>query len=245
MQVWQKHSFRLGVALFVIATLLASWKWLYHGPEYNRIYDSYYQHFYKAYISTYSPPHARLYADHYARYYAEYYTSPSYAASLRYALPEATPDSLSYPPGPIADLRTSDSGIKALKDFEGFRPRPYRDVGGKLTIGYGHLMRRGSFYTELGKTEAENLLREDIRVAEAVLKRHVQVKLSQHQFDALVSLIYNIGPGQFAESTLLRKLNKEDMDGAAAEFLRWNRVGSETVEGLISRRKKEKDMFEG
>lgn len=69
------------------------------------------------------------------------------------------------------------------------------------------------------------------------------VPLSQNQFDALVSLVYNIGETAFSNSTLLKKLNAKDYQGAADQFPRWNKGGGQVLKGLVRRRADERDLF--
>jgi lysozyme len=71
----------------------------------------------------------------------------------------------------------------------------------------------------------------------------VKAPINQNQFDALVSFVYNVGAGNFAKSTLLKKLNKADYQGAGDEFLRWNRGGGKVLNGLIRRRDAERSLF--
>ncbi|WP_312069487.1 lysozyme, partial [Acinetobacter sp.] len=71
----------------------------------------------------------------------------------------------------------------------------------------------------------------------------VKVPLSQNQFDALVSLTYNIGSTAFKNSTLLKKLNAKDYAGAADQFLRWNKGGGKVLKGLVRRREAERALF--
>lgn len=136
-------------------------------------------------------------------------------------------------------------GVALIKEFEGFSPAPYKDRGGRLTVGYGHLVRKGELLASLDEAKAESLLMQDIKLAEAIVKRNVTVQLNANQFTALVSLVYNIGEGQFMKSTLLRKLNQAKYADAADEFLRWKHVGKEEVRGLYKRRKVERELFLG
>ena len=89
------------------------------------------------------------------------------------------------------------------------------------------------------------MLTDDLLATEDAVKRLVNVPLTQGQFDALVSLTFNIGVAQFQKSTLLRKLNAGDLAGAAEEFLRWNKAGGKVAEGLVRRRVAEKGRFVG
>lgn len=218
---------------------------LYQNPEEKRLYEYYHASFYKHYTekNRLSPDQADYYARHYAHMYAAYFASPEYRLWLEFALPEASEEAFAYPNSPIADLKTSKRGIDAIKYFEGYRATPYRDAGGKMTIGYGHLLRQSEIMTGLNAAEAEKLLMQDIKLAEAILKRSVKVELSQPQFDALISLIFNIGSGQFADSTMLEHLNNNNLNAAAEEFTRWIKVGSREIDGLKTRRDYEKALF--
>lgn len=132
---------------------------------------------------------------------------------------------------------------QTIKDHEGLKLTAYKDGGGVWTIGYGHTgadVREG---LTIPLSEAERLLTRDLRVAEGHVNRLVQVKLTQNQFDALVSLVYNIGGGAFEASTLLRMLNAGDYEGAASQFPRWNKDNGKVVDGLTNRRAKERELF--
>lgn len=144
-------------------------------------------------------------------------------------------------------LSTSSDGIRAITESEGLRLKAYQDGAGVWTIGYGHTAtaREGM---EIGPSEAERLLRLDLREAEDVVNRRVEVDLKQNQFDALVSLVYNIGGGAFSNSALLRLLNSGDYVGAAEQLPRWNKItvaGKKVADrGLTKRRARERAMFE-
>ena len=143
----------------------------------------------------------------------------------------------------------SDKGIALLKGFEGLRLKAYQDIGGVWTIGYGHTSAAGGMgvYKDLTITyeQAEQLLKDDLaRMTYPVIERLVKVPLTQGQFDALASFIYNLGEGQVSNSTLLRLLNNKDYSGASNEFGRWVYVGSIKVDGLIRRRNSERELFD-
>lgn len=142
-------------------------------------------------------------------------------------------------------MRTSEAGIELIKEFEGFEPEPYLDVGGLGTIGYGHLIRKGEHFTRLTETEATHLLVKDITYAENCIEQHVTAELEQYEFDALVSFIYNLGCGNFARSTLRKMLNAENFANASNEFVKWNRVNGKVIKGLVRRRAAERAMFRG
>lgn len=140
----------------------------------------------------------------------------------------------------------SNKGIELIRKFEGLRLKPYYDAVGKLTIGYGHVIRKDEHFPldeAITEEKAENLLIEDLKHVEAVIQRIVTYPLSEGQFDALASFIFNLGEGNFAKSTLLKKLNAGDLDGAAEEFLRWNRAGGRELPGLTKRRAAEQELF--
>lgn len=141
-------------------------------------------------------------------------------------------------------MQTGREGIELIKGFEGLRLSKYQDVVGKWTIGYGHLiLPNESFPNPLTEKQAEDLLRKDLATSEAGVTRQVKVKLSQQQFDALVSFTFNLGAGNLQSSTLLKKLNAGDYSGAADELLRWNKAGGKEVAGLTRRRAAERKLF--
>lgn len=144
-------------------------------------------------------------------------------------------------------MKVYDTSV--IKNFEGLRLEAYIDIAGIWTIGYGDTgpdVKKGLTIT---KEEAERRLRARLVGFEGWVNRVVAVPLTQPQFDALVSLIYNIGPTNFKASTLLKKLNAKDYKGAADQFLVWNkaRVKGElrVVKGLDDRRKAERKLFLG
>lgn len=140
------------------------------------------------------------------------------------------------------EVKTSDKGIDFIKKHEGLRLTSYKDVGGKPTVGYGHTG-SGVGKGKISKAEAEKLLRKNVTDAESAVNELVKVPLEQNQFDALVSFVFNLGASRFKGSTLLKKLNAGDYEGAAEEFKRWNKVKGETVRGLTARRKAEANLF--
>jgi GH24 family phage-related lysozyme (muramidase) len=153
------------------------------------------------------------------------------------------------------DLTTSDRGLKLLTECEGFRSHCYDDSAGYCTIGFGHLVHRGRTGTDAGReapfadgvseTQAVELLRQDVALAESIVKRCVQQPLRQSSFDALVSFVYNVGEGAFTGSTLLRVLNRGDWALVPAQFHRWTHAGGKVVAGLVKRRRLEANMFGG
>lgn len=139
-------------------------------------------------------------------------------------------------------MKTSSHGLTIIKHFEGLQLRAYQCSSGVWTIGYGHAFRVHPG-AEITKEEAEHLLHIDVRDAEACIFANVNVPLTQNQFDALVSFIFNLGSGNFESSTLLKKLNTGDYAGAAEEFSRWINAGGKQNPGLIKRREAERVLF--
>lgn len=135
-------------------------------------------------------------------------------------------------------------GLDIIKRFEGLSYTSYRCPAGVWTIGYGHTrgVKEGDEICDVG---AEELLKKDVESAERAVNTFVDVDLTQEQFDALVSFVFNLGVGNFKKSTLLRKLNKEDYKGAAKEFPRWNKAGGRELRGLTRRRNAEMKLFNG
>ncbi len=143
-------------------------------------------------------------------------------------------------------MKISENGLNLIKNFEGFRGKEYRDVGGKWTIGYGHLIKDGeSFDKGVTLAEALQLLDIDLDVAENAVNKLVKVSLTQGQFDATVSLVYNWGIGNFQRSEGLQKLNSGDYDGAWDEFEEVIRVNGRVIAGLVRRRDIEEDVWDG
>lgn len=140
-------------------------------------------------------------------------------------------------------MKTDSRGIALIKEFEGLRLTAYRCAADVWTIGYGHTagVKKGDTITA---GEADALLLNDLATSEQAVSRAVTAPLNQSRFDALVSLVFNIGQGNFRRSTLLKKLNRLDYTGASDEFLRWTRAGGKVVPGLVRRREAEKALFD-
>ncbi|CAI1074062.1 Phage-related lysozyme (muraminidase) [Serratia quinivorans] len=151
-------------------------------------------------------------------------------------------------------MAISDKGIEFIKKEEGLRLAAYLDSVGIWTIGYGHTggVIPGS---SISREQAEYLLREDIRGFEKIINNEVKVPLNQNQFDALVSFIFNVGPGRKGvksglitlkdgrPSTLLRCLNNGQYRDAANAFNSWVYAGGVVLKGLVNRRERERSLF--
>lgn len=145
-------------------------------------------------------------------------------------------------PSSISALSVSQRLVDMIKGFEGFRAYPYTCPGGSLTIGYGTTVKPGQ-YTSVTKEQAEAMLRKSISGFERSIKNLVKVPLSQNQYDALVSFTYNVGAGSLKRSTLLKKLNSGDYQGAADELLRFTKSNGKVLQGLVKRRERERNLF--
>ena len=140
-------------------------------------------------------------------------------------------------------MNVSEKGIDLIKQFEGCRFAAYKCPGGVWTIGYGHTGIDVSPDLEITQQEAERLLKSDLIIHCNNVEKLVKVPLNQNQFDALVSLEYNIGYGAFKNSTLLKLLNEKKYKEAAEQFERWKYEGGKVLAGLVRRREKEKALF--
>ena len=141
-------------------------------------------------------------------------------------------------------MQLSQQGFDYLKRREELRTEAYLDSGSVPTIGYGHIGPEVHLNLVWSEQQCEDQYRQDLKPREAVVNKLVQVPLSQNQYDALVSLVFNIGNGNFANSTLLRMLNAGDYNGATKQFDRWIYDDGKIVQGLINRRKFDRDVFE-
>lgn len=150
-------------------------------------------------------------------------------------------------------MAVSNTGIELIKKFEGLARlgkdkmvRAYRCPAGKWTVGYGHTkgVRSGSIYTP---EECEEILRKDLIEYGEIVNRLVKVDLTQNQFDAIVSFVFNLGEANFASSTLLKKLNAGDYNAVPEQLLRWNKAKvngkMQTLEGLTRRRTAEAALW--
>jgi lysozyme len=138
---------------------------------------------------------------------------------------------------------TGQKGIDLIKKWEGLRLKAYLCPAGKWTIGYGHT--GDGIVKEMIITEplADKLLRDDVQDAEDTINAQVEQRLTQNQFDALVSFVFNIGRNAFIHSTMLKFLNCKLFKEAANEFGRWNHINKEISPGLTARREDEKNLF--
>lgn len=144
----------------------------------------------------------------------------------------------------ITMMRPSAECIALVKQFEGCKLTAYQDGAGVWTIGYGHTenVKEGDSITQ---GQAEIFLECDLIVVTDAVSRLVKITLLQCEFDALCDFVFNEGSEHLATSTLLRKLNLGDLEGAENEFVLWDFVGSQVEKGLRERRIAERNMFAG
>lgn len=137
-------------------------------------------------------------------------------------------------------MQISEKGLALIKEFEGLRLEAYQCSADVWTIGYGHTagVRKGDVIT---KATADRMLADDVSEFESAVNNAVTAPLTQNQFDALVSLAFNIGATAFKNSTLVKKLNLRH--DAADEFLRWRYVNRVESPGLRRRREAERALF--
>lgn len=140
------------------------------------------------------------------------------------------------------------TALDLIKEFEGFRAEAYRDSVGVLTIGYGTTAAAGvGIEPKAGMKITEAQATGYLDAAVAKFSHRVTAALTRvptdNQFGAMVSLAYNIGPGNFAKSSVCRKFNKGDIQGAADAFLLWNKAGGKVLNGLVRRRQAERLLF--
>ena len=144
-------------------------------------------------------------------------------------------------------MKVSSKGLELIKEFEGFSSVAYLCSAKKATIGYGNTFWEDGTPVKIGdqisKERAETLLKHVVDNFSVAVEVDIKIEVTQNQFDALVSLCYNIGSGAFSKSTLVKKLNAKDYAGAADQFLVWNKGGGKVMQGLVKRRARERELF--
>ena len=141
-------------------------------------------------------------------------------------------------------MKTSAEGLSLIKKFEGCELYAYQCSAGVWTIGYGHTkdVEPGM---QITKEDADEMLVEELHEYESYINDFVTAPLSQNQYDALVSWVYNLGPANLKASTMLKVLNAGEYEEVPAQMKRWNKAGGKVLEGLIRRREAESLLFLG
>lgn len=147
-------------------------------------------------------------------------------------------------------MRTSSAGLALIKKSEGLRLTAYADPathGEPYTIGYGHTSLAGppkvTRGMKISNSEAESILKDDLRKFESAVESLLKRPATQAEFDAMVSLTYNIGVGNFSKSTVLRKFNAGDIKGAGEAFMLFVKANGKVMQGLVNRRAEERKLF--
>lgn len=157
-------------------------------------------------------------------------------------------------------MKVSQKCIDNIKKDEGVRQRPYQCPALLWTVGVGHVIdpqhakvplaqRKALPIPEgwdrtLSMEEVDEILRKDLARFEQGVSRLITAPLTQGQFDALVSFSFNVGLGNLQNSTLRMKVNRQEYEAAAEQFLVWTKAGGKVLPGLVKRRTHEKEMFE-
>lgn len=143
-------------------------------------------------------------------------------------------------------MKTGKDGKNLIKMYEGFSAFAYLCPAGVMTIGFGTTRVNGKPIFENQKVtldEANILLDQDLKKYEDAVNTLVKVQLTQNQFDALISFVYNLGADNFKKSTLLKKINANEFSEAAEEFIKWNKAKGKVLPGLTRRREAERLLF--
>jgi len=161
----------------------------------------------------------------------------------------------------MAKMKISKKGLNHLIKLEGgVKLKMYNDYGaskGHCTIGVGHLIHKGIcngvhaseriYLKGITLAQAKKHLKNDLKIAEKIINRAIVVPLTQNQFNALVSFVFNVGVSAFRHSTLKRFINKKQYIKASNEFPKWNKMNIGGVKkkslGLVNSRKAEKALF--
>lgn len=146
-------------------------------------------------------------------------------------------------------MKISKDGLNLIKEFEGMKLTAYKCPAGIWTIGIGHTSAAGPPEVKPGMTitaqDALAILNNDLNQYEDAVNRLVKVPLTQNQFDALVSFVYNVGVGAFQKSTLLKKLNAGQYSAVPNELMKWTKGGGKELPGLVRRRRAECALWRG
>jgi lysozyme len=146
-------------------------------------------------------------------------------------------------------MQVSDNCLKIIREFEGFKSKPYLCPAGVPTIGYGSTRYANGTAVKLTdpsitEGQADEIMQATLGQYEDAVNRYVTASINQNQFDALVDFAYNAGAQNLRTSTLLKRLNQGDYAGAAAQFDVWVNGGGKKLPGLVRRRASERTLFE-
>lgn len=141
-------------------------------------------------------------------------------------------------------MRLNEAGIDLIKSFEGCKLEAYKDGGGILTIGYGHTGKEVVEGLKIDQDAANSILEKDLaRFCAGVDSLLSNKNITDNQFSAMVAFAFNVGLNNFKFSTLLRCVNRFNLEAAANEFLRWDKDNGRVIAGLTRRRESERALF--
>lgn len=146
-------------------------------------------------------------------------------------------------------MKISNKGIELISSLEGLRLKAYKCSAGVPTIGIGSTFYEDKTRIKMGdiitRERAFQLFSNTVKSYESAVRAFVKPPLTQNQFDALVSLVYNIGAGNFSTSTVLKRINinPNDKEGIEEAWKRWNKANKKVVKGLVIRRNKELEYY--
>jgi lysozyme len=148
------------------------------------------------------------------------------------------------------DMKTSNDGLELIAKWEGCILKPYKDIAGLRTIGIGHLIKPGEVFPDgitITRERALEILSQDVALCETAIKKNIKVPLNQNQFDALVSFGFNCGVGVYSNSGVATAVNSGNFAGVPVALEAWSKAKingvSQTVPGLLARRKHEAQVF--
>lgn len=146
-------------------------------------------------------------------------------------------------------MKVDQTGIDFIKSFESLSLSPYLDQAGIWTQGWGHRYGICASSPTWTRDEAENVFESDLRSCQRAIVGLLNIDLSQNEFNALASWTFNLGVSRLKSSTLLRRINSGDIQGAGKEILKWNKYHDphtgllEVSSGLSRRRELESALF--
>jgi len=151
--------------------------------------------------------------------------------------------------------KLSPYALSLIEDFEGWIPEPYDDASNYCTIGFGHLIAKApcsssrdslkKYANPLARKDGESILSKDAALASAAVSKTVQVALTDQQFGALASFVFNVGADNFSRSSLVQYVNLGQFKSATREFGKWVKSNNKVLDGLVSRRACEAALFSG
>jgi|TARA_R110001592_G_scaffold7653_1_gene42419 lysozyme len=141
-------------------------------------------------------------------------------------------------------MTISEEGKSLIKKFEGCELTAYKCAAGVPTIGYGHI-KGVSMGDTITQEQADEMFNHEMHEYETYVNTAVTVPLSQNQYDAIVSWVFNLGNGNLLASTMLKVINSGDHAGVPAQIKRWNKAGGKVLDGLVRRREAEALLYQG